>query len=86
MANRLHDGRSAGHKDDEIIIAIANEQRALVQAIARPEFTHKMANAFMGDMAALNAPVPHDDAMREVTSILKNRIEDCKKFCEALGG
>ena len=84
VANRLRDGRVAGQKDDDIIVAIANEQRAIAQAIATEDFACKMTHAFMNDMEALKSPVPHDEAMREVRSILKNRIEDCKNFVKLL--
>jgi hypothetical protein len=43
-----------------------------------------MTHAFMNDMAVLKSPVPHDEAMREMRSILKNRIEDCKNFVKLL--
>ena len=84
VADRLRDGRTAGHKDDEIIVAVANEQRAIAQAIATEDFICKMTHAFMNDMEKLKSPVPHDEAMREMRSILKNRIEDCKNFVKLL--
>jgi hypothetical protein len=84
VANRLRDGRALGQKDDDIVVAIANEQRVIAQAIATEDFTCKMTHAFMNDMAALKSPVPHDEAMREMKSILKNRIEDCKNFVKLL--
>ncbi len=84
VADRLRDGRLVGQKDDDIIVAIANEQRAIAQAISTDDFTRKMTSAFTNDMEALKSPVPHDEAMREVKSILKNRVEDCKNFVRLL--
>jgi hypothetical protein len=84
VANRLRDGRVAGLKDDDVIVAIATEQRAIAQAISTEDFACKMTHAFMNDMEALKSPVPHDEAMREVKSILKNRAEDCKNFVALL--
>ncbi len=80
VANRMREGRALGKPEADMIMAIANEQRAIAQAISTADFSSKMTQAYLQEMASLQAPVPHDEAQREMNSIIKNRIEDCKNF------
>jgi hypothetical protein len=84
VANRVREARAAGKPEGDIVLAVANEQRAIAQAISTADFSCKMTHAYLQEMAALQAPIAHDDAQREVNSIIKNRIEDCKNFVALL--
>jgi hypothetical protein len=85
VANRLREGVAKGQSEAAIITRVADEQRAIAQAIAVPAFSASMASAYAQELAQLNNPTPIEEAKREVDSILRNRIEDCKNFVWLLG-
>ncbi|MFZ4542117.1 MAG: hypothetical protein ACOYNL_10050 [Rickettsiales bacterium] len=84
VANRVRAGLAAGQQDAAVITQIANEQVAIAKAIANPHFTPAMAKAYGETMRALGTTISEADAVREVGSILRNRIEDCKGFVTLL--
>jgi hypothetical protein len=85
VANRLREGVAKGQTEAAVITRIADEQRAIAQAIAVPSFSASMTNAYAHELALLSSPTPIEEAKREVDSILRNRIEDCKNFVWLLG-
>lgn len=85
VASRLREGAAKGQPEAAVVTRIAEEQRAIAQAITMPAFSAAMTEAYAHELAGLNSPTPIEEAKREVDSILRNRIEDCKNFVWLLG-
>ena len=82
VANRLRDGK--GQVEADIIVQIASEQAAIAKALVDPKFVDVTAALYAQELTLLNSNIPLTEAKREVTSIFKNRVVDCKGFVSAL--
>lgn len=83
VANRLR--AANGQLQAEIIVQIASEQAAIAKALVDPKFIEATTAAYAQELTLLSSNIPLAEAKREVESIFKNRVADCKGFVAALG-
>lgn len=67
-----------------VVTRIADEQRAIAQAITSEAFGKAIADAYATELANHQQSVLLEEAKRETDSIIRNRVEDCKNFVRLL--
>jgi hypothetical protein len=93
VADRLREGATGVNAADPVALAnarakvvtrIADEQRAIAQAIGSEDFRKATADCYATELANHQQGVMLEEARRETDSIIHNRIEDCKNFVRLL--
>lgn len=84
VANHLRAAHAKAQPEAAVIAQLVAEQVALAKALTTHDFVHAAASVYISEMAAQHATITMEEAHREIESIFKNRVADCKEFVKLL--